>query len=66
MGLERCMSLFPRETNVCPPAHYAWPIPAARYARHSSNSGLLRAATRPTSSHRLYVTKRRSVEHAPL
>ena len=52
------MSHFPRETNVCPPARYAWPIPAARYARHSSNSSLLRAATRPTSSHSLYVTKR--------
>jgi N-alpha-acetyltransferase 10/11 len=29
---------------VCPPARNARPIPAARYARHSSNSGLRRAA----------------------
>ena len=27
------MSHFPRETNVCPPARYAWPIPAASSTR---------------------------------
>jgi hypothetical protein len=61
MGLERSMSHFPRETNVYPPARYARPIPAARYARHSRAipaCGVRRAATRRTSSHRRYVTKR--------
>jgi hypothetical protein len=65
MGLERSMSHFPRETNVYPPARYARPIPAARYARHSRAipaCGVRRAATRRTSSHRALCHKTLSLQ----
>ena len=58
MGLERCMSRFPRETNVCPPARYARPIPAARYARHSSHSRACGGPLRGQRAHMANVTKR--------